>query len=73
MYIGQKLANLFQNAVKLSKIFFFGIKLLYAHLQYVCSIPAKYQINILKAQGRVDFTKYELLPINQYVQWSKIG
>ena len=61
-----------QNAVNLSKIIF-GIKLLHAHLQYVCNIPAKYQTNILKALGGVDFTKYALLPISQYVQWSKIG
>ena len=51
---------------------FFGIKLLHAHLQYVCNTPAKYQINILKALG-VDFTKYALSPIRQYVQWSKTG
>ena len=56
-----------QNAVNLSKILF-GIKLLHAHLQYVCNIPAKYQMNILKALGGVDFTKYALLPISQFVQ-----
>ena len=38
-----------------------------------CNIPAKYQMNILKAPGGVDFTKYALLPISQYVQWTKIG
>ena len=52
---------------------FFGIKLLHAHQQYDCNIHAKYQMNILKALGGVDFTKYALLPISQYVQWSKIG
>ena len=52
---------------------FFGIKLFHAHLQYVYNIPPKYQINILKALGGVDFTKYGLSPISQYVQWSKIG
>ena len=62
-----------QNAVNLSKKFFLDIKLLHAHLQYVCSIPAKYQMIILKALGGVDFTKYALLPISQYVQWSEIG
>ena len=51
---------------------FIGINLLHAHLQYVCNIPAKYQKNILKALGGVDFTMYALLPISQYVQWSKI-
>ena len=44
-----------QNAVNLSK-YFLGIKLIHAHLQYVCNIPAKYQMNILKALGGVDFT-----------------
>ena len=44
-----------------------------AHLQYVCNIPAKYQMNILKALGGVDFTKYALLPISKYVQCLKIG
>ena len=29
-------------------------------------------MNILKALGGVDFTKYLLSPISQYVQWSKI-
>ena len=52
---------------------FFGIKLLHAHLKYVCNIHAKYQLNILKALGGVDFTKYALLPISQYEKWSKIG
>ena len=46
---------------------FLGIKFLHAHL------PAKNQMNILKALGEVYFTKYALLPISQYVQWSKIG
>ena len=62
-----------QNAVNLSKIFFFGNKLLHAHLQYVCNVPPKSQMNILKALGGVDFTKYALSPISQYKQWSKIG
>ena len=30
-------------------------------------------MNILKALGGVDFTKYVLLPISQYVHWMKIG
>ena len=30
-------------------------------------------MNILKALGGVDFTKYALLTISQYVQWSKIA
>ena len=29
-------------------------------------------MNILKAIGGVDFTKYALSPISQYVLWSKI-
>ena len=61
-----------QNVVNLSKIFFFCIKLLHAHLPCVCNIPAKYQMNILKALGEVDFTKYTLLLIGQYEQWTKI-
>ena len=32
------------------------------HLQYAYIIHAKYQMNILKALGKVDFTKYTLLP-----------
>ena len=50
----------------------FGIKVLHAHLQYVCNIPVKYQMNILKSLGVTDFTKYALLPISQYVHWTKI-
>ena len=42
---------------KFVKNYFFSIKLLHAHLQYVCNTPAKYQMNILKALGGVDFTK----------------
>ena len=49
----------------------FGIKLLHAHLQYVCNIPAKYQMNILKALGGVDFKTYALIPNSHYFQWSK--
>ena len=59
-----------QNAVDLKTN---GIKPLHAHLQYICIIPAKYQMNILNALGGVDFTKYALLPIGQYVHWTKIG
>ena len=58
---------------KFVKNYFLGINLLHAHLQYVSNIPAKYQMNILKALGGVHFTKYALLPMSQYVQWSKIG
>ena len=61
-----------KNAVNLSKNNLCK-SVLHAHLQYVSKIPAKYQMNILKALGGVDFTKYALLPISQYVQWSKIG
>ena len=56
-----------QDPVNLSKNIFVGIKLLHVHLQYVCNIPAKYQMNILKALGEVDFTKYA-----RYVVWRKI-
>ena len=36
------------------------------------TVSAKYQYGTLKALAR-DFTKYALLAITQYVQWSKIG
>ena len=42
------------------------------HIYNVCNIPAKYQMNILKALEEVDFTKYALIPISQYVHWTKI-
>ena len=75
MYSGRKLDEncLCSKRCKFVKNIFFGIILLHAHLQYVSNIPAKYQMNILKALGGVDFTKYALLYISQYVQWSKIG
>ena len=53
------------NAVNLSKLFFFIIKILHAHLQYVCNILAKYKKDTLKALGGVDYTKYALLEILQ--------
>ena len=71
MCIGRKLAKL--KMLLICKKKNSGIKLLYAHLQYVCIIPAKYQMNILKALGEVDLTKYALLPFSQYVHWTKIG
>ena len=43
------------------------------HLQYICNISAKYEMNLPKALEGVDFTKYALLPISKYVQWSVIG
>ena len=69
MCIGQKLAKFKMLSICQKK--FFGIKLLHANLQYVYNIPAKYQMDILKALGGVDFTKSALLLISQYVQWSK--
>ena len=62
----------FQNAVNLSKIFVLALNS-FMHLQYAYIIPAKYQMNILKALGGVDFTKYTLLPFSQYVHWTIIG
>ena len=70
MCIGRKLAKSKMLLICKKKT---GIKLLHAHLQYVCIIPAKYQMDILKALEGVDFTKYALLPISQYVHWPKIG
>ena len=61
-----------QNAVNLSKYFFFCKLILHAYLQYVCNIPAKYLMNILKALVGVDFTKYALSPISQYAQWTEL-
>ena len=48
----------------LSKLFL-NIKLLYAHLQYVCNISAKCWKDLKKALGGVDFTKYALSVIIQ--------
>ena len=48
-----------KNAVSLKK-YFFSIKLLHAHLQYICNIPAKYQKDTLSTLGGIDFTRYEL-------------
>ena len=61
------------KSCKFVKNIFFCMKLIHAHLQYVCNIPVKYQMNILKALGGVDFTKYALLPVSIYAQWSKNG
>ena len=50
-----------KNAVNLSKIIFFSIKHLHAHLQYVCNTLAKHLKDTLKALGvELDFTKYTL-------------
>ena len=65
-YVHWKKIGYVQNAVNLSKIFF-GIKLLHAHLQYVCNIPAKYQMNILKALGEVISQSMHYYPlVNMY-------
>ena len=40
--------------------YFFIIKLLHAHPQYVCNKPAMYQKDTLNTVGGVDFTKYAL-------------
>ena len=45
-----------QNPVNV-KNYFFSIKLLHAHLQYVCNIPTMHLKDTLKALGGVDFTK----------------
>ena len=42
---------------KFVKKYFFSIKLLHAHLQYVCNIPTMHLKDTLKALGEVDFTK----------------
>ena len=40
------------------------------HVTYIY-LPS--QMDTLKALGEVDFTKYALLPIIQYVKWSKLA
>ena len=65
--------GLVKDAVNLSKKKNFIIKLLHAHLQYVCNIPSKYQKDTVKALGGVNFIKYAPLTIIKYVQWSTIG
>ena len=71
MYSGQTLAKL--KCCKFVQTNFLGIILLHENLQYVCNIQAKYWMDTLKSLDGVDFTKYALLSIIQYVQWSKIG
>ena len=44
----------------------------HAHLQYVCNTLAKYLKDTLNALGGVDFTRYALSVIIQYVQWLRI-
>ena len=62
-----------KNAVNVSKTIFHPL-IHHAHLQNVCSIPVMYYKVILMILVEVDdFTKYALLAIIQYVQWSKIG
>ena len=73
MCIGRKLAVL--KMLSICQKYFFCKLSLHAHLQYVCNIPAKNQmdIHVLKGLGGIDFTKYALSPMSQYIQWSKIG
>ena len=54
------------------KKYFFSIKLLPAHLQYVCNISATCW-NPRKALSRIDFTKYALSIIIYYVLSSENG
>ena len=62
-----------QNDVNFSKIFFLGLNsFMHIYNMSVTDMPS-IKCNILKALEGVDFTKYALLPISQYVQWSKIG
>ena len=69
---GQKMAML-KNAVNLSKIIFFSIIILHAHLQYVRNMSAKYCKEILKALGGVDFTNYALPTIIEYGNYRKLA
>ena len=62
-----------QNAVNLSKVLFLGLNsFMHIYNMSVTYMPI-IKCNKRKALGGVDFTKYALLPISQYVQWSKIG
>ena len=54
----QKMAKL--KALSICQNIFFSIKLLYAHLQYVCNISATSRKDLKKALGEVDFIKYVL-------------
>ena len=49
-----------KKCCKFVKNEFFSIIILHAHLQYVRNMSAKYQKEILKALGGVDFTKCAL-------------
>ena len=71
MYSGQKLAV--KNAVNLSKIIFWTLDSFMEIYNMSCNIQAKHWMDTLKSLDGVDFTKYALLSIIQYVQWSKIG
>ena len=56
---------------KFVKNYFFSIKILHAHLQYVCKIPAKYKKDSLKSLGEVDFTNYAI-SVQLQTSYSKI-
>ena len=70
MYIGRKLAKfkmlLICKKKKALNSFMHNSNM---SVLYLPSI----NMNILKALGGVEFTKYALLPISQYVHWTKIG
>ena len=64
-FLGAVVRKWLKNPVIVKK-YFFSIKLLYAHLQYVCNIPAKCWKDLMKALvGGVDFAKYALSVIIQ--------
>ena len=71
MCSGRKLAKF--KIMLICQNYFFRINFLHAHPQYVSNIPGKYLKDTLNALGGVDITKYALLQIIKYVQWSKIG
>ena len=61
-----KIGKIVQNAVNLSKISFLALNSFMHIYNMSVTIPAKYQMNILKALGEIDFTKYAVSPISQY-------
>ena len=60
-----------QNAVNLSTIICSTLNF-FMHIFDMCDIPAKCQKDTLNAIEGADFANYALLPIIQYVHWSKI-
>ena len=63
MKLGSKYDLLDTPSILFIKKYFSCIKLLHAHLQYVCNISSKCRKEPVKALRGVDFTKYALYTI----------